>query len=432
MKNLSVLFAFSILCTAPLCSQSLPTASANGGPQDFHSQRAVNPAVVNPLEALEFTPLEFSTQDAPTSQTVSVALELGFEGASFMPIDTQIKTRSRLQEDVLIAMINNGQPSRAYELSTQIMDWRRGSVFAELALHRAKAGDVDNAEKLIELAQEISTLTEDWRSETIQTKCAQASVIIGNSRASDGLELSVDSHLEGVVNQTQAELATDEDFDSQVAVLDGLVFTGNFDVHQNVVESYLILHRKFYADAERRTALEEKIDRVISKFPANLYIKFTLKLAETKAAEGDADSAMKSVEVAKAYLFQEGWEVHNQYPLIGKLVETTHRIGQPEAALQLADAAWDSLIEQREDIASMWLGQAYRPMAEAYAAIGKPARALNVLKLSFEDGIKNPNIRPRSTDFVANCITLAELDFQGTEELLPLVQRIHHELDPAK
>jgi len=50
---------------------------------------------------------------------------------------------------------------------------------------------------------------------------------------------------------------------------------------------------------------------------------------------------------------------------------------------------------------------ALRPLAEAYQSMGDTAAALTVFKKAVEEGVENPNSRPRVEDLSATCRSMA-------------------------
>ena len=64
----------------------------------------------------------------------------------------------------------------------------------------------------------------------------------------------------------------------------------------------------------------------------------------------------------------------------------------------------------------MWAG-ALRSVAEAYFAMGELDLARALYARVVEVGADNPNARPRATDLVATCVSMAVHGFEPDEEL---------------
>ena len=74
---------------------------------------------------------------------------------------------------------------------------------------------------------------------------------------------------------------------------------------------------------------------------------------------------------------------------------------------------------------------ALRPIAEGYARLGDRDRALELYKRAVEEGVANPNSRPRANDLAATCASLAVVDLEPDAELMARLREVSEGLgDP--
>lgn len=71
---------------------------------------------------------------------------------------------------------------------------------------------------------------------------------------------------------------------------------------------------------------------------------------------------------------------------------------------------------------------ALRPVAEAYQSMGDATGALATSKRVVEEGVANPNSRPRADDVCATCVSMAVHGIGPDAELLARLEQIINEL----
>jgi hypothetical protein len=101
------------------------------------------------------------------------------------------------------------------------------------------------------------------------------------------------------------------------------------------------------------------------------------------------------------------WLPELRVPLLARLAAIRHRAGDQERARREADQALALFEEQRDEIVDIWRAGALRPLAEALHAMGDTGAALATCGKALEEGVKNPNSRPRAEDLTALCISMA-------------------------
>jgi hypothetical protein len=117
------------------------------------------------------------------------------------------------------------------------------------------------------------------------------------------------------------------------------------------------------------------------------------------------------------------WMPDDKVTLLGRTARVRGLAGDTERARAAADAAMELFGAERQKIVNIDRAAALRPVAEAYQAIGDAAAALGVYKKAVEEGVENPNSRPRAQDLSATCCSMA---LRGLEPDAELWDRIHH------
>lgn len=365
---------------------------------------------------------EFNPQTIPANTDISeyqkTLLTLGFDAASLLPQKPLIKTRSRLQEEVVAALLTLNQPKTAYDYIEKIQDWRRALSFASLAYYLAEKGEKENSLKLLKLAEELSKEAEDWRLDQIRVRIAQTYVLLGNNPEAIRMESEVKDAEKGIVNQTTALVSSDDSFTSEVLVLDELNKIGLFDLQRNAVETFAVMYDRYFEQVERRDVLEERITAVLLKFPANLRFETPIQLAKIALKHGNQAKALQLVEVSQKVIEEHSWEVEYMIPMHAKVGEIRFLAGQQEQGLNQIISA-ETLFNEKgtTEIQNFFRPEALIPLAEVYFNIGKKEDSLRVYKLAVQHGAENVNGRPRVEDFTAICISLALTGLEPDEEL---------------
>ena len=180
-------------------------------------------------------PDEEVSEDEPLAAFQEDLLSLGFRAASSLPTLPHVKNRCRLQESVAITSLKLGQPRRALEYFEEIDNWRRGVGLADVALANAKAGNVGEAERLVELALKVADAPEDegtqtWRRDRIRARAACALLVLGESERAARLERAIDTSESGRIRGYRATLEENEEVDRRVEGFSKLTNSDEFDV----------------------------------------------------------------------------------------------------------------------------------------------------------------------------------------------------------
>lgn len=365
-----------------------------------------------------------SLADKPLAAYQNELLDLALETASAIPVKPHIKDRSRAQERVVVTSLELKQPLRALSCIEKIDNWRRGTGYGDLAFYCVKHGYTDEAQQYVNLAIQVSETAEDWRKDQIRVKIANTYTLLGQARQADqyvtGLAGSELIKVAGV----KAMIADENHFEGQMKDLDTLLVSSNFDIVENTLEACADLFNYFYDDAGRRSLLEEKMKTILGKLPIFKRVELLTELAVY--AQDHADQTKTLELIAEAQLLMDGaqWPPEHRISLTSKLVGLRFRAGDRQKARTDADALLALFDSQRDKIVNIDRAGALRPLAEAYQSMGDTVTALAVYKRAVEEGVENPNSRPRAEDLSATCLSMALHGIEPDAELRARIRQI--------
>ncbi|OGL48932.1 MAG: hypothetical protein A3H37_07710 [Candidatus Schekmanbacteria bacterium RIFCSPLOWO2_02_FULL_38_14] len=347
--------------------------------------------------------------DKPLAAYQNELLDLAFETASAIPINPHIKDRSLLQEKVVAASLELDQPLRALSLIKNIGNWRRGAGYADLAFYCARRGYAGEVQQYLDLAVQISESAEGWRRDQIRVKIANTYTLLGQTRQADQFETGVIDSESGKVAEVKAMIAGEDDFDEQM----------------NALEACTNLFNRFYDDAERRSLVEEKMKTSWGKLPIFKRIELLTELAGFALDHEDKAKALELVNEAQLFTDGAQWRPEHRIPMISKLVELRFRASDRQKARTEADALLALFDSQGDKIVNIYRAGALRPLAEAYQSMGDTSAALAVYKWAVEEGVENPNSRPRAEDLSATCLSMALHGVEPDAELWTRIRQIN-------
>jgi tetratricopeptide (TPR) repeat protein len=258
-----------------------------------------------------------------------------------------------------------------------------------------------------------------WRRDRILVKIARTHALLGNEAEAERFETGVVESESGQVAAVRAARLPEEDFDRELAALDAFIAGTNLDQARTAMDVCAQLHDRFYADAARRARVEERIRAAEPKMPVAMNIELLMELAGHALDHGDSAGALALVERAKGFA---GACTH--VPMVARLAALRHSCGDREKARAEADAARAMCEQQRPEIVDIYRAGMLRPLAEAYLAMGEPAVALEVYRQAVEEGVGNPNSRPRAEDLAATCLSMARHGLQPDDELQARIYQV--------
>lgn len=375
-------------------------------------------------------PVALAAEAASTRELTAVQdelLELAFGAASALPLEPHIKNRARSQEAVVLACLELDQPERALRYAQQIPNWRRGACFAEYAAYRAERGELDDVQTYLDLADEISRgddLKQAWRRDRIRAKIAKTYSVLGRTAEAARFAAGLTESEVGEVALAEARATSPDALEERLAQLEQTVAVGEFESSKTSVFAMAELHRTFYADEERRALIESRIVTSDGKLPVLLRLDARMELVETALDAGDPEEALRLVDEALEVFFSYKWQAEHGVPIKARLAALRHRAGDEEGALAELEAALGMYEAGEKTTISVFRAETLRPVAEAYARIGREEEARETYRRVVELGADNPNARPRAMDLAATCASMAVNGFEPGDELLERVRAI--------
>lgn len=339
-------------------------------------------------------------------------LELAFRSASALPRNPHRKDRATAQDTVVTACLELDQPARALRYLEQIDGWQKGACYAELAWHCVQRDSKAPVEPLLEKAlHHADHLGEDsgqeWRRDRIRAKVARTWILLGKAREAMALQTGlIDSEL-GETAAAKAKELDAADFDLQVKALDEVLASQNFDQIRGVMQMCARLHERFYTDAGRREQMAQRIMTGYPKLPVLARFEHLLDIAATAARNDDRLETTALVEFGRSLLDRVNLLPEDRLPLLARLAELRGRAGDLEGARKEAEATLALFQQKRTVIDDVFRGRALRLLAEALHSFGCDERARQVYLIVVQEGVHNPNSRPRAEDLTATCLSMA-------------------------
>ena len=274
----------------------------------FQISPSATPADVPAQATIDGGASERAVSDAPLEPYRLELLELAFQTAATYPENPHVKNRARAIESVALTCYELDQPRRALRYAEDISNWRRGAGYADFASYSAEQGALAEVRDYLERALEVSATSDDveaqdWRGDQIQAKVARTYALLGEIEQAERLETELDKPAASQVDLVQAGSLDEHEFEAHMATLDELVATGDFDLVQHALESYIELFERFYADDEYLVR-DRGPDRDLAcrKLPVMIYIEAQERLAGIAADHADRAKTLELVEPHRGLL----------------------------------------------------------------------------------------------------------------------------------
>lgn len=372
--------------------------------------------------------------DAPLAAWQTDLLDLAFDSASKMPIAPHVKNRSRAQAAVVAVCLELDQPVRALRYVESIANWQRGEGYARLASWCAQHGQSDAAHHYLDQAGSMSEDLErwttrfesnqGWRRERIRSTIAATHLQLGQVEQAARFERGLTPAEAGQVVAARAARICADEFEAQIKAVDAVVASGDFDHVQNVLRACARMFDRFYADEGRRAQAEERVRHAYDKLPAQIRIELLMDLCDTALRRQDRAKAVALVEHAQRLLDGARWIPEHQVPLTAKLSGLRFDAGDEIGAREHLVRATGLFDAARDKIVDVYRAGPLRSLAESWATIGDANTARALYARAIEEGVQNPNSRPRAEDLSATVISMALHDVEPGPDLSARCRRI--------
>ncbi|MDD5328272.1 MAG: hypothetical protein PHY02_10760 [Phycisphaerae bacterium] len=364
--------------------------------------------------------------DKPIAAFQKKLLDVAFETATGISVKPHIKDRSRTQAAVIETCLKLEQPKLASSYIEKIDNWQRGLCYANLAFYCAKSGYHKKAHHYLELAGQIAEQDhgQEWRNNRIKAKMLQTQTHLGQIDKADILRQDLADSNSDEQARAQAKIDTEAPFEELVKSLDGAVSTNDFTMVRYALEVYARLFNRFYDDESQRSMIEEKIKASWEKVPVVIRMELLFELTDFALEHSDQKKALELVNEGKTFLDDGEWRPEHRIALIAKLSELRPLAGDIDKARADTDAALALFNDKKSEIVNIYRAEAVRCLAQAYKSIGDTETSLSVYKQAVEEGVENPNSRPRAEDLSATCCSMALYAVEPDAELWARIYQI--------
>ncbi|MFN0241946.1 MAG: hypothetical protein ACKVWV_03565 [Planctomycetota bacterium] len=369
------------------------------------------------MAAVSAAPEPAPTPDEPLETYQRELLDIAFDAASALPLKPHIKNRSRAQDAVVAATLELGQPQRAARYLEEVVNWRRGTGYADVAYYLAQKGDSPEVRKYLQLAARMAEIVQDeateaepdqeWRRDRIRAKVARTHLVLGETDEAARIAADVTASEQPILHVANASVADADAFDRWITIVDDIVKSGDFERTRGVLLALAQFADRLYDDAERRARAEEKIRASWGKLPLMVRIEVLQKLAEGALAHSDAPNALEIVHEIQGIADSGTWTIDARIHLGTQIAALRYRAGDVERAREGVEAALSLFESEAERMSSVDRSRALRMLAETFDTLEDAASALATYRRSIEAGAENPNGRPRAEELSATCTSMA-------------------------
>ena len=367
--------------------------------------------------------------DASVAEWKLQLLEVAGAAATAMPAVPHVKTRCQLQEDVVMALLTIGQPVRAEQLADQIVNWRRGVAYGAIARHCGEHGWVGDADRLIAKAKAVLDSTEvkqeqEWRQDAVRSAIASALQAVGRKDAATQVAKRVVDPESGKLESLPLAPVATADLEAHFKVVDDAIQASNMDVLVTTLGICAQVFDRDYQDAKVRDACEAKIRSARKRIPVQFNIDLLLKLADSAVAHQDRKKAVALLHEAQELVTTSRWVAEDEVKTGARLATAIAAAGDLEGAKVQVRAAFAVFESSQKMIVDIWRAGCLRPIAEAWLRIGDPEKAGLFYGKALEEGVANPNSRPRAQDLVASCLSMVANGYAPDAAMLVRIQAI--------
>lgn len=394
------------------CAQESEATAADAE----HAVAAKSEDAASPRD-MAATDVDEPARELETYQTE--LLEFALDAAETIPYP---KPRGVAKELVAVTALRLDAPVAARRYADTLENWRRGSLYGDLAMYYAGLDERERAAALADAALEVAKVTEtedpqSWRRGRIAAKIAHVYVL--HDRGSEAAEMlaGFESPDIGIVDNARVKNLTVQELDAYLANVERAKDYGNLELVVYTFESVVELIERFYEDPARRKRLVATIEEHWDALPVGERVDLTIRLADVSLEHGDEERALELLGDAEDAVAGQRWSARAAIPLVARLAAMRHGAGDKagaRAGLREALIAYD---EARPELTDIWRAETLRPIAEGYLTVGDVEQARAIYARALEEGNGNPNVKPRAEDLSATCCSMASSGFEPDESM---------------
>jgi hypothetical protein len=354
--------------------------------------------------------------------------------AERMPLDPHIKNRSKVQEELASGLLAAGEVDRAHALALSIANWRKGCVLADCAYECTVQGRDADAEAHLALAIKVLGQQSDeevqiWQKGRIRAKIARTMLRQGRLEAAAPYLVDLEPSEAKLVADERARTAPFEDFEQQVGSLAPALSGTNFDAIKAAMETATLVYERWYERREEREKVEALLRANWDKLPRDLRLAAILRMSESALKRGDKGVSLKLLDETRLLVDALRWLPEHRLPTEARIAELLHKAGEVDRAAQVVAAALQYYEAERPKIVNIERAGALRPMAESLARMDRRSEALALYKRVVEEGMENPNARPRLDDLAATVVSMVGVGLEPDAALAARIAEIGAKLD---
>lgn len=365
---------------------------------------------------------------APDATYRTRLLADAFDAASLLPPNPHIKNRSRAQYTVVETSIDLGLLSLAESLCLKIDHWERCMGLLDLADYHVSRGAAASATPFLKCATEMIRMADDreqgrvvamtadpvldnltgWRLERAKSRMLQVQLAL--NQPSEEI-LSFSSPLQpdkAAPVWTDAILAQRQlDLDGRLDALALVATNQNFEIVQEAMRGYAQLLDTNYGNPRIRQEITGRLESQLDqRLPLVVKVE---KLGEWSAIalrHADKGQAVEWIDRANGLLDGVGSADVVLEPR-SRLIVQRKEAGDAERAGGELDAAISFYAQQRDRIVNIERAKLLCALAEASMALGRTGEAATLYLRAMDEGLENPNGRPRVVDYCTISCSLA-------------------------
>jgi hypothetical protein len=349
------------------------------------------------------------------------ALDLGFQLASRIPQKPHAVDRGRSQYDVLKVYVDAGFVEHAERRASEILNWRRAAIFADIAEHYLDKKDGVQAYAYLRKALDARSViagTRGWQRERVTGRVAALFAKAGDREGAVEIAEGLDKV---VAFQAQMDELTDVSdirrLDEKLARLGKLSEAVEMEVQQAAAEGYIRVMEQLggHFDAARFAQIKEAVYALGVKVPEPIDIRLRCKLARALQGMGENERALQVANEVDAHIRRRKLEPRFDVRLLAEIALLWHELDRDDRVV--ANLAKAKELNAAAKGTSIDLVRVARDLAWGYGMCDKREDAIAAFGRAIDQAAAQRNGRPRMKLLAGICAAMGECELVLTPEL---------------
>jgi tetratricopeptide (TPR) repeat protein len=368
--------------------------------------------------------------DAPLPPDSLRLARLAFDAASKLPLVPHAKNRARMQASVVRTCAAVGLLHTGESFIDRMDGWQQALALTQLARAAARGERPESALSSLHRAESAVSnasqeyFAQEWQRDRIRAGIAATLIHLGRSPDAAEFEKDLEPSESGIPLLARSEVCRADEVDAQIARIDQALASKHFEQLRSACEACVALLKQVSRDASQVNALETKVLEVNATFPAQSRFAVLAQLAESALQRGQTGIAKKRLADAMASIPPGSMLPEERIPLLGRVAELQFRMGETIAADEQLQAALELYKASRDRVVDIARASALRALAEAAHAMKQHDQAFQLWMNALDEGVANPNSRPRADDLVATCCSILRTGAVPPPSMLERAERI--------